>query len=135
MKRQYLDCDLVRQYPNKYKLTPEKIKQLKVLDWDRLKTKTWFNKAMEKPCWCHIEGSQHPNSNGQFFDDDSFWIGFYEDGRVDHHFNCYEDMCRYNFENFYDIKEIENKYDMHVQVNAIKYLNELLDEGILAYEG
>ena len=30
------------------------------------------------------------------------------------------------------LKEIENKFDMHVQVNAIKFLNELLDEKIIA---
>ena len=128
----YIDYDLIKQYPNKYNLTIKKIKELKVIDWDRLKKKTWFNKAMKKPCWCHLEGSQHPNSKNRYEDDGEFWIGFYEDGRVDCNFSSYEGMCSYVFDKFYNIKELENKFDMHVQVNAIKFLNELLDEKIVA---
>ena len=41
-------------------------------------------------------------------------------------------MGRYTFDEFY--KDTENKYDLQVQVNAIKYLNMLLDEGILGLE-
>lgn len=40
-------------------------------------------------------------------------------------------MCGYKFNEFYDVNEIENKFDMLVQVNAIKYLNMLIDEEIL----
>jgi hypothetical protein len=38
-------------------------------------------------------------------------------------------MCDYIFDEFYT--ETENKWDLQVQVNAIKYLNVLIDEGIL----
>ena len=130
-KSNYIDFDLIKQYHNKYNITPKKIKKLMVLDWDRLKKETWFNRAMSKPCWCHIEGSNHPNSKNKYEDDDEFWIGFYEDGRVDCNFSAYEGMCSYQFEEFYKIQDIECKYDMYVQVNAIKYLNMLLDEGIV----
>lgn len=40
-----------------------------------------------------------------------------------------EGMGGYNFTEFY--KKTENRYDLQVQVNAIKYLNMLIDEKIL----
>ena len=40
-------------------------------------------------------------------------------------------MCSYNFKEFYNLKDIEDKYDMQIQVNVIKWLNEMIDEGIL----
>nr|DAG72072.1 MAG TPA: hypothetical protein [Caudoviricetes sp.] len=68
----YLDFDLMKKYPNKYNLTPKNIKTVKVLDWDRLKEHTWhnealYNRAMNSPCWCHLEGCQ---KEGQRFDDE-----------------------------------------------------------------
>ena len=40
-------------------------------------------------------------------------------------------MCGYIFDEFYKVDEIENKWDMNVQVNAMRYLNMLFDEGIV----
>ena len=40
-------------------------------------------------------------------------------------------MCGYTFDEFYKADGIENKWDMNVQVNAMKYLNMLLDEEIV----
>ena len=40
-------------------------------------------------------------------------------------------FCCYTFDEFYKTNEIENKWDMNVQVNAMRYLNMLLDEGIV----
>lgn len=130
-KRKYLDIELTRKVPNKYNLNPKDIKKLKILDWDRLKKKTWHNEAMKNGSWwCHLEGS----NGGGFYGDneDEFWIGFREDdNKVDYHFTASEGMCRYEFPEFYKSDSIENKWDMTVQVNAMKYLNMLLDEGIL----
>ena len=44
-------------------------------------------------------------------------------------------MCKYLFTSFYDPSEIENKYDMGVQVNTLRWLNRLLDDGVLATAG
>ena len=129
--RKYIDFNLMEKYPNKYDLTPMKIKELKVKGWDKLKKKTWFNKAMNQPCWCHLEGC---NLSGPYDDKDEFWIGFYENGKVDYHFSARDGMYYYYFKNFYDINEIENKFDMNVQANALKYLNMLLDECIVYFE-
>lgn len=129
MGNYYMDFELIKQHPNKYNLTPKMIKKLKVLDWERLKKHTWYNEAMKKTgkWWCHLEGCQ---LNGKYDDMDEFWIGFNEENnKIDCHFTCWEGMGSYNFTEFY--KETENKYDLQVQVNAIKYLNMLLDEKIL----
>ena len=129
MSKRCIDFSLIEQYPNKYNLTPKNIKKLKVLDWGKLKKKTWFNKAMSKPCWCHTE---HSCTMMCYDYEDEFWIGFYEDGKIDFNFSSYEGMCGYKFNKFYDPKEIENKDDLDIQVKFIKYLNELIDDGIIS---
>lgn len=131
MAGRYIDFELIKKYPNKYDLTPQNIMQLKILDWERLKKYTWYNQAMKDTgeWYCHLEGS---NVGGSYNDMDEFWIGFNKkNDKIDCNFSCFEGMCSYNFEKFYDASTIENKWDMNVQVNAIKYLNMLIDEGIL----
>lgn len=130
MSNRYIDFDLIRKYPNKHNLTPKSVKKLKILDWDRLKKETWLNKAMfSGKWWCHLEGC---NLDGKYNDEDEFWIGFNEENdKIDLNFSSYEGMCGYTFNKFYDVSEIENKYDMVVQVNAIRWLNRLIDDGIL----
>lgn len=125
--RLYVDYKLIEQYPNKYNLTPKGIKKLKVLDWDRLKKYTWRNNAMDGQWWCHLEGCQ---LEGKYNDFDEFWIGFNKEANlIDFHFTCWQGMGSYTFDEFY--KDTEDKYDFQVQVNAIKYLNMLIDEGVL----
>lgn len=130
MPRPYLDYSLTKQYPNKYKLTPKSIKKLKILDWERLKKETWNNCAMRTGTWwCHLEGC---NVGGRYDDEDEFWIGFNEiDDKIDCNFTAFGGMCSYTFDKFYDKASIENRFDIGVQVNAIRWLNKLIDEGIL----
>ena len=127
----YIDYALIQKYPNKYKLKPENIKKLKILDWDRLKKNTWYNRAMlSGTWWCHLEGcSLTPNN----YDDESeFWIGFNEDNnKVDYRFSAGGGMLRYLFDDFYKIDSIENIYDMNMQTNTIRWLNKMIDEKIL----
>lgn len=131
MSKVYMDYELIKKYPNKYNLTPENIKTLKILDWPRLKQHAWHNQAMDTGnWWCHLEGC---NPKGKPYSDyDEFWIGFNErDGKIDCHFSAMEGMCNYVFSEFYT--ETENKFDLQVQVNAIQYLNMLLDKKILSF--
>lgn len=131
MSKAYIDFKLIEEVPNKYNLHPADIKNFKVLDWDKLKRHTWYNQAMKKTgeWWCHLEGS---NGGGLYDDEDEFWIGFNEkNGKVDYHFTSGEGMCGYNFTAFYSSRSIENKWDMNVQVNAMRFLNKLLDEKIV----
>ena len=131
--RKYVDFSLTEQYPNKHNLTIKSIKNLVIVDWKRLKEKTWHNEATEKTgsWWCHIEGC---NKDGQpYNEEDEFWIGFREDdNKIDCHFSSYGGMCGYTFDKFYAAKDIENEYDMQIQVNAIRWLNNMIDNGILA---
>jgi len=125
----YIDF-LMNKYPNKYNLKPKDIKNLKILDWERLRKETWLNQAMlSGTWWCHLEGC---NIDGRYDDEDEFWIGFNADNnKIDYHFSSYSGMCRYDFKKFYNMKEIENEYDMGVQINTIRWLNRMIDEGIL----
>ena len=83
--------------------------------------------------WCHLEGC---NISGNYNDEDEFWIGFNEDNdKVDCQFSCHGGMSWYKFSKFYKMVEIENRYDMGVQVNAIRWLNMMIDEGILGLYG
>ena len=127
----YIDFKLTKAVPNKYNIKPKDITKLKVLDWDKLKKVTHYNKAMKKTgeWYCHLEGS---NGGGLYDDEDEFWIGFNEnDGKVRYDFYSREGMCHYHFDEFYKADGIENKWDLNVQVNAMRYLNMLLDEGIV----
>lgn len=130
----YIDFNLIDKYPNKYNLQPKDIKKLRILDWAKLKKKTWHNRAMlSGNWWCHLEGC---HLSGPYNDFDEFWIGFNEDNnKIDYWFDCNEGMCSYKFKKFYDAKDIENEYDMNVQANAVRWLNEMIDEGILGKEG
>lgn len=136
----YLDYGLMKKYPNKYNLTPKNIKTIKVLDWDRLKEHTSdYTKGHNQFC-CHLEGCE---KEGQPFNNkNQFWIGFFVDGEVVCYFTTlFTNFCKnnyfsysdyYKFEKFYSIKGIENPYNMQVQVNAIKYLNMLIDKKIIS---
>lgn len=131
--RKYIDYKLIEKFPNKYDFTPKNIKSVHVLNWDELKKHTWFNEAMKNTghWWCHLEGCSIADRK-DWDDFSEFWIGFSEEGKVDYYFSTCEGMCGYVFDKFYDINGIENKYDMHVQANAIRYLNMLVDKGIIS---
>lgn len=127
-----VDFSRTKKYPNKYNLTPDGIKELRILDWERLKKKTWPNIAMSATgeWWCIIIGC-HP-CDPMYDDEDECWIGFRrEDDKIKCEFSCFSGMCTYDFETFYDPEVIENQYDINVHVNTIKWLNKMIDEGIL----
>lgn len=129
----YIDYGLTDKYPNKYHLTPKTIKELRILDWDKLKKVTWHNNAITRKgsWWCHLEGCQYPK--GVVYNDvNEFWIGFNEDNdKIDYHFSCCDGMCDYVFDEFYSPDSIGSVRDLNVQVNAINWLNTLIDMGVL----
>lgn len=124
---------LTKKYPNQYNLTPKTITKIRILDWDRLKKFTWHNDAMLRGSWwCHLEGCQMPDSGEKYDDEDEFWIGFNEENnKIKYSFSCYGGMCGYNIKKFYSEDEIDDRFDLYVQVNAIKWLNMMINEGIL----
>ena len=130
MGKNNLNLKLMKAVPNKYDLTPKRISKLKILDWPRLKQHTWYNLAKtDGNWWCHCEGC---SLDGKYNDEDEFWIGFNErNNKIAYDFSSYGGMCGYEFEKFYDAADIENEYDMNVQINTLKWLNMMIDNKIL----
>lgn len=115
---------------NKYNINRKTLSRLKVNDRSKICAPTfWRNNGIK--AWC-ISGSVGPDYNC-----DDFWLGIYDEdaecnkNKVKVDFCCYGGMCGYNFDEFYDPKEIENEYDFRIQEMFLKCLNTLLDEGIL----
>ena len=50
---------------------------------------------------------------------------------MDYNFSSYGGMCHYYFDEFYKMADIDNEYDMMVQVNTLRWINKLIDEGVL----
>ena len=109
--------------PNKYDLTIEKIKNLKVNDTSKFGEPIfWRNDVVN--AWCISGGTRY----------NSYWIGFYDNGTFRFTISCYEDMCWYNFKEFYKIEEIEIIDDFLVQEMFLEKINYLIDEGILIFQ-
>lgn len=47
------------------------------------------------------------------------------------HCNCWGGMGRYTFDEFFNMKEIENERDLETQEKLLEVINKLIDEGIL----
>ena len=131
----YMDFDLIKKYPNKYNLTPSKIEKLKILNWEELKKYSHYERRITDgdEWWYHFEGC---NLNNYIYNDFSkFWIAFNKrNNKIICGFTTYFDCKDYIFNEFYKIKDIEQERDLYVQINTIKYLNMLLDKGILGFD-
>lgn len=121
---------------NKYNLKPVDIEKAIVLDYDRLhQSPFWRNNVIQ--AWCLTGGS----GKGYFDDyEDEYWIGFYDDNAKEYasqiRFFCtsFEGMCGYNFKNFFDYTEIDNKDDLELQEKLLERINWLIDERIIRIE-
>lgn len=111
---------------NKYNLTISKIKELTVGDRSKVKEPLfWRNKTIS--AWCIFKK----------YIDNGFWLGIYDEDapvykgkfRVD--FFSFDGMCGYNFEKFFDERDIENEMDFRIQEIALETINFLIDVGIL----
>ena len=111
---------------NKYKIKPKDIEKAVVINYKKLHEKPfWRNDVIN--AWC-ISYSKHGNS---------YWIGFYDEdsksyaGKIRLQCSCYDDMCNYNFKEFFDYKEIENIADLEIQEELLKIINWMIDEKII----
>lgn len=130
----YMDFDLIKKYPNKYNLTPSKIEKLKILNWEELKKYLRHKIVLKDGVWWeHFEGCNFDND--KYDDYSQFRIAFNEKGnKIICGFTTYFGCKDYIFNEFYKIKDIEQERDLYVQINTIKYLNMLLDKGILGFD-
>jgi len=112
---------------NKYEITVADIKKCK-FDKHKLelnKSKLWRNDIIS--AWC-----QTGVTDGGFYSgEDSYWLGLYDNGKVDINFSSYEGMCGYVFNEFGKSEDIENKYDLQIQEMALNNITKLIDIGVL----
>lgn len=119
---------------NKYHLKPTDINELVVNDRSKIKEPLfWRNDVIN--AWC-ISKSIGTDSDRKYCTDNSVWIGIYDKPyyrhEVHYYCTCWGGMGKYNFKKFFDYKEIETEKDLETQETLLQYINQLLDEGILA---
>ena len=123
--------------PNKYNLTPDKIRKLK---YDRTKIGEpvfWRNNVID--AWCISRNTAKDGRDYTFGTYDSFWLGIYDDnaksyaGKLRFYFDSYGGMCSYNFTKFYDYTEIQYEMDLEIQEKALEIINQLIDNGVLYF--
>lgn len=124
--------------PNKYNLTPEKIRKLK---YDRSKIGKpvfWRNNVID--AWCITTDTAKNGADYTYGTYDSFWLGIYDDnaehfaGKLRFWFDSYGGMCDYNFTKFYKESEILDEMDLEIQEKALEIFNQLIDDGVLYFE-
>lgn len=115
---------------NKHSLTLRDIEALKVGNYELVGSPTfWWNEIIS--AWCITESCGSP------FAGNDFWIGIYSQDAPEHSgkfrfwISCYGGMCNYNFNEFFNIKDIDCKDDLIIQEKFLKQINELIDKGIL----
>jgi len=118
---------------NKYNLKFSDIRKFKILDRSRInKPEFWRNNVIN--AWC-ISGDTAKNENDTRFGTyNSYWIGIHDDDRIRVHCDCFGGMCGYNFEEFFNPKDIEREHDLLIQDMLLCKINELIDKGILGLQ-
>ena len=130
---------------NKYHLNTKKVKNLKILNREKLKDfGFWYNSVVCGWCYSFEIGDETSCA------DNSFWLCVYDDriinvygskreinkqlgkeGTVDFHFCVYGSSVCWDIQKFYNPRDIENENDLKIQEIFIKKINELIDENIL----
>lgn len=114
---------------NKYSLTIKDIENFILVDLEKLKTRCWRSNVVD--AWCYSKGF-----GSGYFDmyESDVWIGFYDkeyNGKlINVNCSCGEGMMSYDFNEFYNYKEIENEFDLLSQEAVLEFANWLLDEKV-----
>ena len=105
---------------NKYNLKPKDILNIEIIQKDFIHQKPfWRNDVIKAWCLSFNVG------------DTSFWLGIYDDNKVNYHISCCDDMCNYNITEFFKDSEIETMADLECQIMIVKILNHLIDNKII----
>ena len=107
------------QVDNKYNLTMAKIRRLKIADRSKVcEPLFWRNDVIEAWCIC---GSSGNDMDRRFATNNEFWIGIYDlnakayAGKFRVSLSSYGGMCGYEFNKFFDVKDIDNEQDLEIQ--------------------
>lgn len=124
---------------NKYNLTIKQLKKYKVVDRTHVGLPFfWRNDVIGAWCICGFAGTEADRRFGTW---NEFWIGIYDEdakahaGKFRFYFSSYDGMCGYNFNQFFDKKDIDCENDMRIQEMFLEKINMLIDCGIIALEG
>lgn len=124
-----LDQEALKKCELKYFTKPEDLKHLVVLDPERVHQRPFWRNDVVR-AWC-LSGSAGSDQDFEFGCESSYWLGIYDDGRVDFHMDTYGGMCSYHPEYFLDADSISNQNDRDVQIAVINAVNQLIDDGVL----
>jgi hypothetical protein len=123
---------------NKY-IKPKDIQNAIVLDKNKImQPPFWRNDVIG--AWCLLDNTCKTQYDRLFCTYNEYWIGFYDDNAESHageiKLTCssYGGMCGYNFNEFFDPKEIEDEKDLEIQEKLLSRINWLIDQGIILIE-
>lgn len=123
-----IDCHLVDTYPNKYHLLPRSIESLKVKDWDAFKENSFNNVFKGENWWTHII------TINDRYDTCSFeYSANIETDDVVVRLTTYNGKKTYDLPEFYKVEYIEDQTQMELQAHVIKWLNKMIDNGVLCF--
>lgn len=121
---------------NKYNLKPKDIQKAIILDYERLEQPPfWRNDVVQ--AWCLSENTAKNSKDFEFCCYNDYWIGFYDvnaktyAGKTRLSCSSYGGMCGYNFQSFFNPKEIECEIDLEIQEKLLSRINWLIDEEII----
>lgn len=86
--------------------------------------------------WCISGTSSSCKEDSLYGTFNDFWIGIYDDNskiknKLVVKCGAYGGMASYNFDKFFDKKEIESIHDLVIQEKLLSTINHLIEEGIL----
>lgn len=119
---------------NKYNLTMKDVKNLKLIDREKMEEMFWRNDVID--AYCLLASTAKSGKDMRYGTYNEYWIGVYDkDNKVEVSFEAYGGMCSYNFNEFYNKKDIENEIDLEIQEMFMERINQLIDDGIFEITG
>ena len=123
---------------NKYNLTIAKLRKYKVINRTLVCAPLfWRNDVIGAWCICGFAGTE---SDRMFGTGNEFWIGIYDEdaksyaGKFRFYFTTYGGMCGYEFNQFFQEKDIQCENDLLIQEKFLEKINMLIDSGIISLE-
>ena len=115
---------------NVYEIKPSDVEKATILNKERLKDYPfWRNQILRAYCLSEKIGTNEDKRNGNF---NTYWIGFYDNGKVDLSCTRCGDMVAYSFSEFFNTKDIKSENDLYLQVKLLKKINWLIENNIIS---
>jgi len=89
--------------------------------------------AFEKFAWFNTSLNHWMISYSDREDETSFYAEFNDDECVKYDCTCYEGMCWYRFNSFFEPEEITSIFELDLQKAMLKLYNKLYDSGALVF--